>query len=350
MRISGVSRISALLFPLLLLSCSSSVYKEVYPTLVDGKYDSEFPYKACSKQLEQIGETVKMLSCIAYYRVYTLGDEKALRLNEITPEVLAKKAKQVSYVNNSTSGTATVIYAQDRRVVLLTCAHVVSFPDTIISYVFGPDRHPTPYIKSIAFREKQTNFVAVLPEGGDLEVLAIDRVMDIALLGRTFENFPSLRIPSFNYPFGRAKELEWGTFLYLFGYPSGYKIVTKGIVSSPKRDKAGSFLVDAVFNRGFSGGIALAIRDGVPNFELVGIIKLVSAHAYNLLVPEREDGEVEYDPSTPYTGPLYAERKTEIEYGITQSIPAEALVDFIEQARPELQKKGYALGTVLRPD
>ncbi len=336
------------LLPFLLLACTPSAYKEVYPTLIDGKYDSEFPYRGCSEQLEEIGETVKMVSCVAYYRVYTFGDKSTLRRGDITPEVLAGMARQASYINNSTSGTATVIFFDDRRVVLLTCAHVVAFPDTLLSFVYGANRRPTPYVKSIGFKEKQSTFVAVFPEGGNLEILAMDRGADVALLGRTFERAPTLKIPALKYPFGKAKELEWGSFVYLFGYPSGYKIVTKGIVSSPNRDRAGSFLIDAVFNRGFSGGIALAIRDGVPNFELVGIIKLVSAHSSNLLVPQKEEGDVEYDPSTPYDGPVYVERKTEIEFGITQAVPVEAIVDFIDQSRPALRSKGYDIGPLRR--
>jgi hypothetical protein len=56
--------------PIVLAGCSASVYRDVYPTLSDGHYDSEFPYRGCSKQLEEISESVNMLSCIAYYRTY----------------------------------------------------------------------------------------------------------------------------------------------------------------------------------------------------------------------------------------------------------------------------------------
>ena len=63
----------ALASALFLTACSSSVYRDVYPTLIDGRYDSEFPYKGCSRQLEEISETVQMLNCIAYYRTYSFG-------------------------------------------------------------------------------------------------------------------------------------------------------------------------------------------------------------------------------------------------------------------------------------
>jgi|GEM_PF-2331111 hypothetical protein len=50
---------------LLFASCSSSVYKDVYPTLLDGRYDSEFPYRGCSQQLEEVAETVKRITVMA---------------------------------------------------------------------------------------------------------------------------------------------------------------------------------------------------------------------------------------------------------------------------------------------
>ena len=350
MKLAQCRRITVVvLLPILLLSCSPSVYREVYPTLLDGKYDSEFPYKGCSKQLEEIGATVKMLTSIAYYKSFPFSETEKTQLSNITPEILRGKSREAVYINNSATGTATVVYYQDRRIALLTCAHVVAFPETLVSYFIGSDRHSTGFVRTIAIKEKQSNFVAVLPEGGGLEILAIDESADIAILGRRFETEPSMKIPVFSYPLGRARELEWGTFVYLFGFPSGYKMVTKGIVSSPNRGKYGSFLVDAVFSRGVSGGIVLAIRDGVPNFELVGIVKLVSAHSEYVLTPGKDNGGIEYDPGVPYTGDIYVERKTGIDYGITQSISIEAIRDFVQQHKEMLAEKGYYLTMFLGP-
>jgi hypothetical protein len=348
-RRSAVS-LCALAATLLLSACSSSVYRDVYPTLIDGRYDSEFPYKGCSKQLEEISETVQMLNCIAYYRTYPFGAGEKMTREGITRAVLRAKEPVSVYVNNTSAGTATSVYYNDRNLALLTCAHIVDFEDTLISYYIDEDRRPTRFIKSIAVKEKQTNYVAVLPEGGEVEILAIDRVTDIALVGKRFVAEPPAQPRVFNYPSGHARDLEWGTFVYLFGYPSGYKMVTKGIISSPNKDKRGTFMVDAMFSRGFSGGIALAIRDGVPNFELVGIIKLVSAHSSYVLTPWKENGDVVFDPSVPYTGNMYVERKTEVESGITLAVPVEAIRDFIRIHSDEIRAHGYVLTGFLRPD
>ena len=92
----------------LLLSCAPSAYKEVYPTLLDGKYDSEFPYRGCSKQLEEISNTVKMISCIAYYKSYAFSLGDRLTPADINPPSL-KRARVTNYVNSESSGSATVI-------------------------------------------------------------------------------------------------------------------------------------------------------------------------------------------------------------------------------------------------
>ncbi len=333
---------------LLALSCGPSTYNSVYPVLSDGAYDSEFPYKSSSKLLEQIMESVKRVSCIAYYRVYTFRPEEHIKLSDVTPELLDAHEKDAIYTNNTASGTATVVMYSGRRTALITCAHVVGFPDTVIAYHIDASHRLTDNVASYALKKRQSTFVAMFPDGGDVSILAIDRDADLAVLGAEFTEVPPLPIPVFSYPLGRAKELDWGAFVYLFGYPSGYKMVTKGIVSSPNKDKHGSFLIDAVFNRGFSGGVCLAIRDGIPHFELVGMVKLVTAHTSYVVTPGKDFGSAEFDPTVPYKGDVYVEQKTEIEYGITQAIPVETIREFLDENSELLRQKGYSIDSFLQ--
>ena len=335
------------LLPLLLYACASNPPTSRVPALSDGLYDSEFPNRSSSRQLEEVMESVKRLSCIAYYQVYPFPANEKVKLHNVTPDLLEKYEKKSVFTNNSTSGTGTVIYSSNRKLALLTCAHVVGFPDTLVTYYVDAERRLTDNVATIAFKKRQSNFVATIQEGGDMSVLAIDPEADIAVLGMEYTEIPSTKIPAFHYPLGKAKDLDWGDFVYLFGYPSGFKMVTKAIVSSPNKDKYGSFLVDAVFTRGFSGGICLAIRDGIPNFELVGIVKLVSAHSSYFVTPGKEYGSVEDDSSVPYTGNLYVERKTEIEYGISQAIPVERIREFLEDNSDLLARKGYSVTGLL---
>ena len=108
-------------------------------------------------------------------------DEK-IKLSDVTDELLDRYAQSSVFTNNSMSGTGTVIYASGRKVALLTCAHVVGFPDTLITYHIDANRRLTDKVASIAFKKRQSNYVALLPEGGDMGILAIDEDADLAVL------------------------------------------------------------------------------------------------------------------------------------------------------------------------
>ena len=124
-------------------------------------------------------------------------------------------------------------------------------------------------------------------------------------------------------------------------------MITKGIVSQPNRDKKGSFLVDALFNKGFSGGIVLAIRDGVPNFELVGMAGSVSADINYLMVPPENIKETEFDPRIPFNDDIFVKAEKTINYGITFIISSEIIREFLLENRKSILGRGYSFGDFL---
>ncbi len=64
-----ISKIVFSIFWIILLfantSCTKKIYDVVYPTLNDGRYDSEFPYKNASHQLEEISKSIKNESLLS---------------------------------------------------------------------------------------------------------------------------------------------------------------------------------------------------------------------------------------------------------------------------------------------
>lgn len=332
-----------LLASLLIGSCSRRIYQVAYPTLGDGRYDSEFPYKSCSRELEKITETVRKLFCSIKYKSYIFDYEDNVTVDGIDDEML-KKAADITYFQNSVAGTGTIIYYDKKRTALLTCAHVVTHPDTIITYFKSESPGTEKFVQSVSIKEKQDNFVIGIPEGGDFEIFLADEKNDIAILQREFTATPKFDVPTLNYPFGKARDLEWGSFVYLIGFPKGYKIITKGIVSHPNRDKDGSFLIDALFNRGLSGGILLAIRDGVPNFEVVGITTSAAAEFATVLVPERG---WDYDETVPYEGEIFVDNKKSINYGITRAISSEAILSLLKKNVNMLRQRGFEFDFLL---
>ncbi|MCK5147629.1 trypsin-like peptidase domain-containing protein [bacterium] len=328
------------LFAILSSGCTKRIYDVVYPTLSDGKYDTEFPYKDCSAQLEDIARTIKRINHIAYYNNYAFAYETGLTLDNMTHTRLKKENFQKTTSHQTASGTATVIYADNKRLALLTCAHIIHAQDTIISYYPQLSHDGDKIIRNIAILKRQNNYVIDIVDGGEIEILAIDHRKDIAIIGKRKHNTERM-IPTFQYPTGRAHKLEWGSFVYVMGFPMGNKMITRGIVSNPKHDPSGSFLVDALFNRGFSGGLVLAIKDGVPNFELVGMAKSVSAHTEYVLRPEKEPGQYSYDPSLPYKGDVFVQLKRDINYGITHALSMEAMKDFFKENDKTLRNAGF---------
>ena len=321
----------------------------MYPTLIDGRYDSEFPYRACSTQLEQISETVKQITVMAHYKTYSFSLDDSVRSENVSRVLTGGKLPEPTYQDHNVAGTGTIISHSHEKIVLLTCAHVVDFPDTVATRYRDPNYRLTPYIRSLSLKSSQTSFLNEIAGTTSLEILAFDRGADLAILGQELTAQQDARIRVFSYPLGRAKELEWGSFVYLFGYPSGFRKITKGIVSLSKRPPLGSFIVDAVVSPGASGSIALAVRDGVPNFELVGIIKMIAAKTSYVLKPLWLGDDVQYDPLEPYRGDMFVERKSEAQEGIALAIPAETILSFIEENQQRLARRGYDAPSWITP-
>lgn len=324
-----------------LLSCSqSSVYEKVYPSLLDGKYDSEFPYRNSSKQLEEISNSIRLVNSIAFYESFIFDQKNKFTLKQSKNIDLEKNASEKVYFNHTASGAGTIVLENHGLVGVLTVAHVVSFPDTVYSYFINPDGTPTEFIESISIKLKQTNYIPEFPEGGELSVILKDKNLDIALLGKKYSPNQTANFPVFKYPWGKADELEWGTFVYVFGFPMNYKMVSKGIISSPDKEK-NTFLLDAVFNRGYSGGIILAIRDGVPNFELVGIVKSVPAEFEYTIRPLTRERDLEFNSLIPFKGEVYVDKQQVLRMGITKAIGIESIIKFLIDHKDELISRGY---------
>ena len=167
-------------------------------------------------------------------------------------------------------------------------------------------------------------------------------MLDIALLGHHFKTSNAFTLPVFSYPWGNSSELEWGSFVYVFGFPMNYKMVTKGIVSKSSKDK-NTFLIDAGFDKGSSGGIVLAVRDGVPNFELVGLVRSVPAEYDFALKPFSKENEIDFNPLIPYKGQAYVDKTQVFKTGIIKVIAVETVKDFIESQEKIILEKGYSL-------
>lgn len=328
---------------IVLQSCSEKILHTVYPTLSDGKYDSEFPYRSSSKQLKDISKCIKKVSSIAFYDIYEFDYEQKIKKSDLNEELIKNASKRSDVNNESIVGSATVIYKDESKIALLTCAHVISLQDTIFA-LFQVEDDPSYYVKSVSIKKHQKIFLPEFMSDESFEILAIDKKKDLAILGLyRSPDLDYLNLKVFDYPIGKAKNLEWGNFVYIMGYPMGYQMLTRGLVSRPERMTKDNFLIDAVFNHGFSGGAVLAVKDGVPNFEIVGIAKSASASYDNIITPEISEGKMIYSENLPYYGKLQVKTKESIKYGVTFSITMESIKRFYQKHKNEIIEKGYNL-------
>ncbi len=336
-----------ILFILLLIvfigiSCSRKIFRDVYPALNDGRYDSEFPYRNSSEQLDHIARSTVRIYCLADYKTYLLKADSKCEPEMLDQENLLTYTEKTSKTNEAASGTATIIYLENKRIALLSCAHIFNFPDTIFTYFDDNDPYTKDYLQGVSIKTNQRNFFRGYPEGNGLKILASDRDLDIAILGRITESNSEELLP-FPYPLGNSDELEWGSFVYVMGFPLGYQMITRGIVSKPITFSDDAFLIDAIFNEGFSGSVVLAIRDGVPNFEMVGLGKAASVSYDNILVPAKQNQEMIYNPNVPYEGDVFVSQKKEKNYGITYAISTKSIRKFYKDHKDELDRNGYYL-------
>ncbi len=56
-----------------------------------------------------------------------------------------------------------------------------------------------------------------------MDIVYVDSERDVAVVGRSLQTHLARGNPTFQYGLGKAMELDWGTFVYVFSYPAGLK-------------------------------------------------------------------------------------------------------------------------------
>ena len=327
--------LTIILFIFLLNSCRPPEQVVQTSSLTpDGKYDSEFPSQSISKELTSISRAVKKLDCLAFYVSYIFDRDNTLDKGPLTQQVIKEQSLGNSVTNESVTGTAIVVYNDGTNAGLLTCAHVIDFPDTIIVRYDDGDGP----IQVLSVKVRQQNYIKDMADGEEVEVIAIDDDHDLALLKKKIgKDTPKPEV--LNYPLGNTRDLEWGSVVYIMGFPQGQQMVTRAIVSLPDGTNRDRFLTDAIYNRGISGAPVFAIRDGVPNLEWVGVATSSAAKQIFFTRPEKESPEF-INPDEPYTGDIFVDRVKTINYGVTFNTSIEAVEDLVRKNDKLIRENG----------
>jgi hypothetical protein len=322
-------------------------------------YQTGFPYQDTSEVLQRALESVKRIQTTATYRTYIFERDTAPREGEAwTPQVLGRAADTLT-VPHDRAASAVVLSRRNRNLALITVDHVLHFPDTIVAFFDDGGGTGAPgaaaggprLVESVSFKLRRVNWVLGLPGLDPFEILVRDPQRDLALIGVHYPyeerrwDLPvpvEVPIPVLSLVTGDSGRLSLGSFVYVLGYPHGYPMVTRGIVSAPSDPSVGSFLVDGLWNRGMSGGLILAVRGGTGAMEWVGMARAAAASTEARLVPEPT---ATTDPRVrrPYDGPIFLEEFRRIEYGITFTVPVTEIRRFLDQHREALDGLGYGV-------
>jgi hypothetical protein len=336
--------IALLLTSLFLLQCNYNPYRA--EDAGEKRYLSAFPQRNTSRALENAFSPIKKINSTAYYDLHLIDPELRLTRSDINRYPLDQITSNKTFLSQSASGTATIVSTNFKRLALLTCDHIVNYPDSVYQYHLTKDGKLSKYVKSVAIKTDQQNLIYGLPELGSFEVIANDPSKDLAMLGVYIGKFQNVSFSLFNVPMGQPDQLEWGTFVYILGYPKGYKMVTRGIVSDPNHLGRGSFMLDALFNPGISGGMILALRGRDQHFEWVGMAKSTQVTSTKVLTPAPQRLS-DAEPYTPYTDTAYIANINNINYGVTRPISVIEIQEFIQDNERTLVRAGFTINHLL---
>ena len=298
-------------------------------------YRTGFPARDVSSQLDRALEAIKRLQVTATYETYRFERADSVTVADIRSSATLARASERYSSEQVKLGTGTIVRVRGREVAMLTNDHVVRVPDTVVIHHrearAGGGRSAGRTVESVSILRQTRYLVVGLPEHRPLRVLARDRAHDLALTAIELLQDPDPTIGALELPTGDPRRLGWGAFVYVAGYPGGFRMVTRGIVSDPNRGPDAAFLLDGLFNRGISGGLILAVRGDTDALELVGLATSAAAQPEYVLLPEVRELDEE-GLLVPYQGSLYLERVSRLQYGITFSVPTTAVVRFLQGA------------------
>lgn len=306
--------------------------------VVQTGYATTLPDETAMRQLAVIGQSVKKLGCYADYTTWVFPRSAGLKPGS---DFTASAARSVSVFRTPESviGTATILSYSAEKVLLATCAHVVDFPDTLYTF-HEPDITGEAILYSVSLKISQINYVKELPVMGSLTLVATDPQADIALLGGTLTTGITPP-PALNIALNHHEMLRRGTRAWVFGYPIGFSMMTEALVNNPGIDPKESFMLDAVFNPGFSGGLTVAYNLTNNRFEAIGFGRAAPSSPQLVLTPAGTPGIDRYPPLVPYTDKVFVQQRAELAYGLTFVTSASALIKLLTTHKQMLINQGY---------
>jgi hypothetical protein len=313
-----------MIFLIFLFSSGCKTYPPQSAESAQGKnyFLSAPPSGDVSEALERIARCVKKVYSVASYTTWQFKPDQAVTGFHVQTGRFKMMALGVVSTNETVSGTATVLEYNAKRITLVTCAHIVAAPDTLTSFFEPAGNDANRYIKSISILEKQENWIRDFSVCGPFTVTRIVKETDIAFIS-SFCDLPPDSVPILPCRKGDANLLKLGNFAYILGYPHGNLMITSALISPMPKRPNGEFTIDALLNKGFSGGIVLAVNQS-GQFVLAGMVERVQSEHQTWLRPPGDNLRV--PEWIPYSGPMFITSSEQIHYGLNTIIPVNLIV------------------------
>lgn len=225
-------------------------------------------------------------------------------------------------------GTGTIVRDDPAAQKILTCFHLVEFPEITRLEIESDLTEEGELLVGIGYRKSQQTFVGRPGEGQvPARLLAFSRDDDLALLSAPLNQL-NMWTSSVPYRIGQTKELMAGDGVYILGAPRGRFQVTWGIATP---ESPTLLHVDTATPPGYSGGLVLATIRETGDMELVGMVTGTAGHFAQLwyyddtVVPGSSLAEV--DPTR-----VIAREDKRFDFGITHCVPADRIGELIKKA------------------
>src|SRR5690625_774269 len=190
------------------VSCSSSQETTSRPAgeaEVTDFYTTAFPHRDVSSHLRDAQKAIIRIISTSHYTTYVF-EKPEIRLADIQTNKLQDLTSQQYSNDESTAGTSIILDINNKgNTLLITCAHAVNSPDTLISYFFDERNSPGTFIETVSIKKRQTNLLFTPSELSNFEVIAENRLSDLALLSASLNSDTRSEHESLPFSMGRME-------------------------------------------------------------------------------------------------------------------------------------------------
>jgi len=238
------------------------------------------------------------------------------------------KGRTIERRSETIRGTGIVIRDEISSFLILTCYHLVEFPQSVSFEVTTDLNERGKLLVGTGKRMAQQVFVGRPGAGQALAtIVAFSEEFDLAVLRVDLARLSPFALP-LPYDLGKSDDLRAGDGVYILGAPRGKFQVTWGI-ASPQNPSV--FHVDTSTPPGYSGGAVLSTVRETGEMELVGIVTGTAGHLAKLWSYDETVLSGATLENVDFSHIVAGETKI-FDFGITYCVSAEEVASLLEHA------------------